>query len=368
MYQEVMSNVVNPMMIILAREYRELTQSELAARLHIGQGHLSKIENGLVEVTTKTLNEMIEILQYPKAFFMKRAEIYPPGLAFYRKYKSLPKKLQWKIGATANICRLHIESLLLSADIECKRVPYCDLAEYETPEHVAQSLREYWRIPYGPIKNLSIVAENAGALIKMTEFETRAFDGMSIPASDVYYILLINASMPWDRIRWTIAHELGHLVMHKLPTPDMEDEANRFAAEFLMPSSVIRHELTDISLPKLADLKPRWKVSMAALLRKARTLGMTTERHYRYLWMRMSRYGWKMREPVALDIPAEHPFLLQELFALHLDKLHYSLEELARILSMDPQEFLTVYRTQIPTTSSYKLQVLKGGKQEKTLA
>ena len=137
MRQEVITKTLNPYMIILARESRELTQSELAKRLHITQGHLSKIENGLLEISEKLLHDLSRIMQYPAQFFLNPSPVYPPSVAFYYKYKSLPKKVQNKICALTNICRLHIEHLLLSIDIERHTLPNCDLDEYETPENIA---------------------------------------------------------------------------------------------------------------------------------------------------------------------------------------------------------------------------------------
>jgi Zn-dependent peptidase ImmA (M78 family) len=169
-------------------------------------------------------------------------------------------------------------------------------------------------------------------------------------------MIFINESMPWDRIRWTLAHELGHILMHRLPTPNMEEEADRFASEFLMPASVIRPELSDLSLVQLASLKPRWKVAMSALLRQALALKKITERQYRYLWMRMSSLGWKTREPEELDILAEHPFLIKEFINLHLNTLKYSIQELCDVLGIYEDEFSSLYKLQIP-----QLRLIKGG-------
>lgn len=364
MNREGVSNVVNPSMIVLARESRGLTQSELASKLKIGQGHLSKIENGLLDISDNILSDLAKILHYPKKFFFKNAQVYPPGLAFYRKYKTLHKKVQCKICAMANMSRLHVERMILSVDIERNNIPNCDLVEYETAENVASALREYWTIPYGPIKNMIRVIEDAGVIVKLADIGTKAFSGMSMPASEVYYLILINENMPWDRIRWTIAHELGHIVMHKLPTPNMEEEADQFASEFLMPASVIRSELTDLSLVKLADLKPRWKVSMAAILRRALTLNTITERQYRYFWMRMSSLGWKTREPVELDVPAEPPSLIREFISVHFDDFNYSPEELCQVLDVEEDEFLQLYRTQLPKMPVPRLKLLKGGNRQ----
>jgi Zn-dependent peptidase ImmA (M78 family) len=85
-----------------------------------------------------------------------------------------------------------------------------------------------------------------------------------------------NVEQPADRMRFTLAHELGHLVMHHdQPTQSMEQEANEFASAFLMPARDIRpHFARRVDLRLFAELKPVWRVSMASLLMRARSLGI----------------------------------------------------------------------------------------------
>ena len=149
--------------------------------------------------------------------------------------------------------------------------------------------------------------------------------------------------MPGDRMRFTLAHELAHIVMHKLLTENMENEADRFASEFLMPSEDIRHQLNYLTLDKLAQLKLYWKVSMAALLMKAKTLKTISERQYSYLWMLMGKNGYRLNEPVQFSIPQEKPSLLSEMITTHLQELEFSERELAKILMLHESEFRTIY-------------------------
>ncbi|HKS49590.1 MAG TPA: ImmA/IrrE family metallo-endopeptidase [Amycolatopsis sp.] len=87
-------------------------------------------------------------------------------------------------------------------------------------------------------------------------------------------MLLINSASPTDRKRLTFAHELGHLVLHNgLAVDDPEREANEFAAEFLMPSHVIRPELRAVDIGRLHELKQVWGTSMQSLFERAFALG-----------------------------------------------------------------------------------------------
>src|SRR2546421_1977476 len=99
----------------------------------------------------------------------------------------------------------------------------------------------------------------------------------------------------WDRLRYTLAHELGHLIMHHDSTDaDAERQADIFAAEFLMPSRDVRPYLYNLTVEKLANLKTYWKVSMSALIKRASDLDAITSRHARTLWMKMAQAGYKL--------------------------------------------------------------------------
>jgi Zn-dependent peptidase ImmA (M78 family)/DNA-binding XRE family transcriptional regulator len=344
----VMNTTINPNMIVLARESRGLTQKELASLLKITQGYMSKIENGLLVITEKILSDMVRILKYPTKFFFDESPIYPPDVAFYRKYKSLSKKAQERICAIANVTRLNIEKMLRPVEIDHNTIPDCDIDEYGTPEQVAMALREFWSLPRGPIPTLTKVIEDAAIVVRLHQVDTNAFSGMNLPIGRNYYLVFMNARMPWDRIRWTEAHELGHILMHRLPSPYMEEEADRFAAEFLMPADIIRSELSHLSLEQLASLKLRWRVSMAALLKRALTLKKITERQYRYFWMQMGKLGWRLCEPPELEPPQESMFLLQELVKIHMQDLNYTLEELSNIVGMYEDEFAERYTLRLP--------------------
>jgi Zn-dependent peptidase ImmA (M78 family)/DNA-binding XRE family transcriptional regulator len=337
------NQAINPRMIVLARQARGVTQQELTEHLNIGQGTLSKLESGLARVSLNVLEKLAKFFHYPREFFYEPLEIYPPGLHFYRKHKTLPQKEQSKLIAAINIQRMHIQKLLLSADIDRINLPEFDAEEYEQPEDVARAIRQYLRLPSGPVENMTNLLENIGMIVIHRRVGTRLFSGVSLPTEDAHQIIFINRDMPGDRMRYTLAHELAHVVMHRIPTPSMEDEADRFAAEFLMPERDIRSHLRDLTLEKLASLKPHWKVAMSALLQQAKNLGQITERHYRTLWTEMGARGYRLNEPIELDISREQPLLLSELIDFHIKRLKYSVKDLSHSLRLFMDEFMELY-------------------------
>ena len=134
--------------------------------------------------------------------------------------------------------------------------------------------------------------------------------------------------------------------MHELPNLDIEDQANQFAAEFLLPGKEIRAELSNLNLTKLARLKRYWKVSMAAILMRAQKLDTISSNHARYLWAQMAKAGYKTREPAELDVQGEQPHLLERLIAKYREELGYSINDLSEMLALKKEELRSLYLQQ----------------------
>lgn len=125
----------------------------------------------------------------------------------------------------------------------------------------------------------------------------------------------------------------------------MEDEANRFAGEFLMPERDIRsHFKGPVKLHTVARLKPYWKVAMAALIHRAEDLGVINHNQYVYLRIQLQQKGYRFREPAELDIPREQPSLLTEIIRAHVRDLGYGYTEIAQMVNMEPAEFRQLHR------------------------
>jgi Zn-dependent peptidase ImmA (M78 family) len=125
----------------------------------------------------------------------------------------------------------------------------------------------------------------------------------------------------------------------------MEQEANEFAAAFLMPAADIRSSFEGrrITLELLAALKPEWRVSMQALLRRAKDLGYADANQYRYLMQRISQRGWRLREPPELDFPAETPTVISSILKAHLQDLGYTMADLIGFVPLYEREFIHLY-------------------------
>jgi Zn-dependent peptidase ImmA (M78 family)/transcriptional regulator with XRE-family HTH domain len=320
-------------MLRLAREACELTQSELARRLDIPQSKVSKHEADLLPVSDEELDRYASVLDFPRHFFMWSDSIY--GFAshemFHRMRRRIGRRILGRIHAEMNIRQMQLERLLRAATIDREAFPRLDPDELDGDiEAVAGAIRAAWRLPPGPVPNVTESIENAGGVIIPQNFGTQQIDAVSQWVPQLPPVFFVNTRFPGDRLRLSLAHELGHIVMHRIVGPDAETEANRFAAEFLMPTVDIRHQLRDVTLPRLASLKPYWKVSMAALAKRAYDLEAITDRQYRRLMMRLSQLGYRLREPI--DIAPEEPNVFRELLDLHYKALGFTRSQLASFL------------------------------------
>lgn len=307
-------DVFNPEMLVLAREAEGLTQAAFAKLAGVSQSKVSKVEEGLSIPPTEELGRWAELLNQGAELFGRTGPARPPSLSFYRKTAALPIKLFTQCNARMNLRRIAILQELggrcLPRDLD---LPYIPVSNEKEAEEAARQLRKMWRLPSGPVANLLSLVERTGCVVQHFDFRTEKIDGLAICGGTPTPFIFLNQQYPADRLRLSLAHELGHLVMHREIKETVEEEAWAFAAEFLMPGNEIRHDLYPLSIESLAQLKLKWLVSMQALLKRARTLGQVQERYSQFLWMRMGQYGYRKSEPLTERIPREIPTPLKDL-------------------------------------------------------
>jgi Zn-dependent peptidase ImmA (M78 family) len=297
--------------ILVLRRATDITQEELASRLGITQAALSRYENDLREPDDEMIDKLGEALGVTSEFLQHefRMQGAIAADAHMRRQKTT-KPSDWKrVEARLNALRMHSSYLLERVPLRPQNhVIQVDPDEH-SPAETAAMLRAAWKMPIGAVRNLIRWVESAGVIVVEEDFGTHRIDGMSQWAGD-HAVIILNAALPTDRQRLTIAHELGHLVLHThYIDADVEDQANQFAAEFLMPEHVINPELTNLTLGKLSDLKAEWGVSMQAIFERAYRLRKATAEDRQKFYRQMNSRGWKTREPGSDLLPPETPEL-----------------------------------------------------------
>jgi Zn-dependent peptidase ImmA (M78 family) len=304
---------INTEMLTLAREARGFTQKDLADQIVCRQSRLSKIEAGELLPNENDIQGFVRVLGQIRDFFFQPGSAMPASVSFYRKTQTLPLKMLRQCNALMNVQRLQIESRIGQIKLGKRELPFLppDKANGGA-KAAAQELRQRWGINRGAVQHLNKLVEDTGCVIVDYSFPSAKLDGLCIRAEQKPPIIFLNKDLAKSRRRLSLAHELGHLVMHTDPHENVEDEAWEFASEFLMPAAEIEPQLDGLNLDKLGQLKKEWGVSMQAILVRAKKLGKISESYYRFLWMQIGKCGYRTNEPFEDAIPDEKPTELEK--------------------------------------------------------
>jgi Zn-dependent peptidase ImmA (M78 family)/transcriptional regulator with XRE-family HTH domain len=329
------------LMLSTVRIARGLTQAALSARSGISQATISKAESGAIKLDDKRWAALARELDAPASLLASpTGPLDTRAVVFHRKRSTLPVSAAARLRAQLDLLHLQLGALLAdAAPVRITRFPLPPDG-YVTPEEVAQRVRRELGVPAGPINDVVAVLEGAGVALVRRDLGSTKIDALMSWPPGSRPVVLLGAHAPGDRQRFSVAHELGHAVMHEVPGDDQETEADRFAAEFLMPRADIVGQLRDLTLAKLARLKGEWGVSMAALLRRARDLGQISESAYRRLSIDLSTAGFRTREPV--EVLVETPRLVASRIRALLDS-GITPHDLAALASMTVNDFANTY-------------------------
>lgn len=331
-------------MLTVARESRGRTQEEVARAVGVKQGLISKAETGTLGLGEREVEGIARFLDYPVALFYERERVREVGSTclYHRKRKTLPKKIINRLDAQMYIRNVNVHKLLDGLDVEGDRVFHTiDPDEHGgSPVEVARALRMAWRVPEGPIPNLTALIESAGGIVLMEDFGHRKLFGMSCWTTRGHPLFLLNSTIPTADLRWTLAHELGHLTMHHVaPNGDPEQEADAFAGEFLAPVAWFRLGMRGLTFDNLPNLKTYWRLSMKGIIKRAETLGAIDARTATRFYKLHSARGYNTVEPY--PVPPEPPTLVRQAINVRLQGQEYTDAELANVVRLNIDEFYT---------------------------
>jgi Zn-dependent peptidase ImmA (M78 family) len=323
-----------------------LTQAALARVSGLSQPQISRFEDGISQPSDAELNILAQYLRVPVKFFMESDLKRSVFNSFYRKRKSVSQKTLMQFNSRVCFRQVQIDRLLRKSEMDSDPLPRFDPDELKGGNRtIAEALRQLLKLPPGPIKHLVPALEDAGVIIVLDNFGVTKIDGVSTYSNNGSPIIFLNMHAPNSRRRFSLAHEFAHTVLHRYMAPDVDEQADALACELLMPAREIYSDLADsrLTLGRLADLKLKWKVSMAALLFRAKTLEVIKPRQYSYLWAQMSSAGYRIQEPYEDLMVDQEPSLEKELIAFHRRDLGYSIEELADLLDISELEIVKRY-------------------------
>jgi len=313
--------VFDPARLTLARESAAYSKRDLAEAIGRTPSAVTQYEAGLSRPSGPVIDACAAVLSVPIGFFATgrpRLQL-DIGDAHFRSLRSARAAERRRA-----LTMVELVWELTGQLTHHVRLPPLDLPDLTSsltePAAAARTLRAAWNMAPGPVPHMVRLLESRGLIVAFLDFsDSGRVDAFSTAAGGRPIIVLTTEKGTMLRTRFTAAHELAHLVLHTEVIPGdvaHERQADAFAAEFLMPAAEIASELpTRIDLPALLRLQQRWGTSVSALLYRCRELGTLTEASYKRAMMKISRLGWRTREP-GEEFPIERPALLARAFEL----------------------------------------------------
>lgn len=337
------AEALNFRMVRLAREKLELTQTVAASRACITQARLSRLESGQnVALSDVEIEHLAKALEVPPIFLTQPGT--PAVAPLFRKRALRSTRKVRAIQARLNIAVLVAQRLLdAGVDLDApQRFPEPGEFAADEPGLAAAALRRDWRFPAGPVDDLTEIIESAAGMVLSVDFGTTDATAAFIATrGDGRLWFLINSrESAGDRVRLSLAHELGHAVLHRLiPAADeaqVESDAFRFAAALLLPPECFDRAipLDALTLQRARELKRTYGVSLQAIIRAAYDRGRISRSRYTSLYKQLSARQWRVNEPdaVALELPQLWPEVVQ----VHRVEHRLTDTELAAIAQVTP--------------------------------
>lgn len=322
-----------------AREARGLTQIALSEMLGVSAQAVSQYEAGQSSPRPDVLARLTTVLNLPVAFFLDAVtDDEDNAPIFHRSMSTTTASARTR--ANRRFVWLKRVTDYLGRFVE---FPHAEFPHWEFPsnslnvsdddvEEAANELRAFWRLGDGPISNVVYLLENRGAAVSRMRLDAVKLDAFSQwrAVEDRPYIVLNSEKESAVRSRWDAAHELAHMILHRAVPPGIlrrspefkaiENQAHRFAGAFLLPASSFPDDFIAPTLDALLAVKMKWKVSMAAALKRASDLQLMSQDQARRMWRAHSRKGYKRREPLDDEIPAEVPEVSRQSVMLLLEQ------------------------------------------------
>lgn len=308
-------NSTFPQRITQARELAALSKTDLAAKLKVSVAAVTQWENGTKKPTTDNILAISFAIGVPMPFLLHEIpkEISLRGPITFRARSDVK---------TARFRKQAQRFAELSAEVflwleNWVSFPATSLPEIEPGSDAAtaaQQCRRAWGLGDLPIAKLGELLESKGVRLCAAELGDIRMDAYSCVMGGRAFAFLGTAKHDKARSRFDAAHELGHLVMHQHLSDEeleannrnIENEAHAFASAFLLPAETFAKDITDASIDGFKRLKPKWGVSIQAMVHRARELDLISEATYSSHFRSIGARGWRQSQGEPLDdmIPA----------------------------------------------------------------
>jgi Zn-dependent peptidase ImmA (M78 family)/transcriptional regulator with XRE-family HTH domain len=350
----------------LAREFRHLTQQELADRVVASNALISQYEAGKKRSPSPDLiaafASVLGVL--PGFFYQPVDDSFLREECSFRHQRAATERLKTQIRAHATLIGMVVEKLRMHFRFPPLNVPTIQAATREEIEIAAEATRQHWGLGLdAPLMHVGRILENAGVLIVPHLVRSTKIDAFSRQGRTTV-IFLNQAIQSTSRWIFDIGHECGHLVMHgKIPTGtiETEDAADYYSGAFLMPRTAFSRDFgpsrREFSWKHIFDLKRHWRVSAASIVRRAHHLDLIGPVEYRRAFQYMSLKRWRSDGEPYEPAFQKPELLLGALNALGSD-VELTIAQLCADLDFKPETFEEVTGVNVPAAPARPVTVM----------
>jgi len=351
----------------IARIYRNMTISDLEKKISVTKQAISQYEKGIIAPKSEVLFQLVSVLRFPLDFFTEIDNgTTKVEYTFFRSLSGVKKlDLNTEVIKTEIIVRLYnfLNGYLKFPKLELPTIDYNNVVDIED---VTLMLRGFWGLNNDPIVNIVDLLEKNGIIVSSLTTDSTKIDAFTqihkINGYHQFCVVLGNDKQSMVRRNLDAAHELGHIILHsKLSNikelsneefKELEVEANNFALSFLLPKNIFFADLVNpTNIEAYLQLKRKWKVSVSAMIMRAKQLGRVSSLQYKNLMKQISykKWGtvepyddvWKLQRPQlfrkAIKILKENNVLTGQQLMIELSKYKFTInvEEVEVLLDLD---------------------------------
>lgn len=357
------ARLFDPARLSQARRISKMSKTDLHRMVGVSAAAIGQYERGEVRPRAETIAALATALGVPPGFFaLGRPRVQVDiAEASFRRLRSTTVTQQQQ--ATAYVEQAWELSCYLEESVEFPELDlpawaHVDSVDVPDPVTAARAMRQHWMLGTGPIEHLVYQIEQHGILTvffsmkedSLLDEKSRidAFSTIALPRPMI--VLTPDKANDVMRHRFSAAHELGHIVLHRGrqgTDSQLERQADAFAAEFLTPRGVIRDQLPQrINFNRYEELSQLWGVSINSLIFRSRELDLISESTARRAYITLN--GITRRPMPVHDYPGERPELLKSALEL-LDESGVPLVQVADDLQMTPRHIRRLADIDDPT-------------------
>jgi len=346
----------------LARLAHGFTLDELGQKVASTRQYLHQIEVGTKPAPIDMVNALADVLGVTRGFFFQ-CSLSPvqPEQCHFRKRATTPISVTSQVIARGTLLDTLVERLDEALRLPVVDFPQISVESVDAIEEAAEACRVHWGLGLtGPITNMMRVVENAGAIVGYFSGISERVDALSMDRRRP--LIIRSETKPAAcRLRFDLAHECGHLVMHRgvhTGCQETEGQAHRFASAFLLPRTAFAREFPRtryLDWQGIFAIKQRWKVSARAIIRRAYDLRLITADKYRTGNIHLNKTGQAKIEQLDDQIVAEQPELLDTAFHALSRRGSGALRELAENVGLSDSIFEILVGRKLPAAACNEL-------------